>query len=158
MVEALSEARASFKISMAEQLGPGRLVRWGPMQQIAESIAEMRRIIERRGWCQGVLMNSSGQVCLLGARAVALGLISGGARPVEHLLAQDPTIQFLTARAHRSLPSLNDGALDHGVVMEFLIEAQLAAMNGRAPSAEVHRPSVVAGQEPPDDAVMALLV
>jgi hypothetical protein len=128
------------------------------MQQIAESIAEMRRIIERRGWCQGVLMNSSGQVCLLGARAVALGLISGGARPVEHLLAQDPTIQFLTARAPRSLPSLNDGALDHGVIMEFLIEAQLAAMNGRAPSAEVYQPSVVAGQEPPDDAVMALLV
>jgi len=129
------------------------------MQQIAGSIAEMRRIIERRGWCQGVLMNSSGQVCLLGARAVALGLIRpGGARPVEHLLAQDPTIQFLTARAHRSLPSLNDGALDHGVIMEFLIEAQLAAMNGRAPSAEVHQPSVVAGHEPPDDAVMALLV
>lgn len=33
------------------------------------------------------------------------------------------TIQFLTARARRSLPSFNDRALDHGVIMEFLIEA-----------------------------------
>ena len=55
------------------------------------------------------------------------------------------------SRARRSLPSLNDLALDHGVIMEFLIEAQLAAMSGQAPSVE-------AGQEPPDDAVMALLV
>ena len=122
------------------------------MQEIADSIAEMRRIIERRGWCQGVVMNSSGQVCLLGARAVALGLIRpGGARPIELLLAEDPTIQFLTARARTSLPSLNDRALDHGVIMEFLIEAQLAAMSGQAAS-------VKADQEPPDDAVMALLV
>jgi hypothetical protein len=121
------------------------------MQQIADNIAEMRRIIERRGWCQGVVMNSSGQVCLLGARAVALGLHRpGGARPVEPVLAEDATIQFLTARARRSLPSLNDRALDHGVIMEFLIEAQLAAMSGQAPSVE-------ADPEPPDDAVMALL-
>jgi hypothetical protein len=122
------------------------------MQQIADNIAEMRRIIERRGWCQGVVMNSSGQVCLLGARAVALGLIRhGGARPIEFLLREDATIQFLTARARGSLPSLNDRALDHGVIMEFLIEAQLAAMSGQAASVE-------ADQEPPDDAVMALLV
>ena len=122
------------------------------MQQIADNIAEMRRIIERRGWCQGVIMNSSGQVCLLGARAVALGLTGpDGARPIELLLAGDTTIQFLTARARRSLPTLNDLALDHGVIMEFLIEAQLAAMSGQAPSVE-------AGPEPPDDAVMALLV
>ena len=122
------------------------------MQQIADNIAEMRRIIERRGWCQGVVVNSSGQVCLLGARAVALGLTRpGGARPVELLLAEDPTIQFLTARARGSLPSLNDRALDHGVIMEFLIEAQLAAMSDQAAS-------VQADQEPPDDAVMALLV
>src|SRR3974390_1420305 len=106
------------------------------MQQIADDIAEMRRIIERRGWGQGVVMNNSGQVCLLGARAVALGLITPGrARPIELLLAEDPTIKFLTARARRSLPSLNDLALDHGVIMEFLIEAQLAAMSGQAPSA-----------------------
>jgi hypothetical protein len=122
------------------------------MRQIADNIAEMRRIIERRGWCRGVLMNSSGQVCLLGARAVALGLTRpGGTRPIELLLTEDATIQFLTARARRSLPSLNDLALDHGVIMEFLIEAQLAAMSGQAPSA-------AARQEPPDDAVMALLV
>jgi hypothetical protein len=122
------------------------------MQQIADNIAEMRRIIERRGWCQGAVMNSSGQVCLLGARAVALGLVTrpDSARPIELLLAKDTTIQFLTARARRSLPSLNDLALDHGVIMEFLIEAQLAAMSGQAPS-------VQADQEPPD-AVMALLV
>jgi hypothetical protein len=121
------------------------------MQQIADNIAGMRRIIERRGWCQGVIMNSSGQVCLLGARAVALGLTRpDGTRPIEALLAGDETIRFLTARARRSLPSLNDGALDHGVIMEFLIEAQLAAMNGQAPSVE-------ADHEPPDDAVMALL-
>lgn len=121
------------------------------MQQIAENIAEMRRIIERRGWCQGVLMDGRGQVCLLGARAVALGLTRpDGARPIEALLARDPTIQFLTARACRSLPSLNDRAADHGVIMEFLIEAQLAAMNRQALSAE-------ASQEPPDDAVMAVL-
>jgi len=122
------------------------------MQQIADNIAEMRRIIERRGWCQGVIMNGSGQVCLLGARAVALGLTRpAGARPIGLLLAEDPTIQFLTARARKSLPALNDLALDHGVIMEFLIEAQLAAMSDQAPS-------VRAGQEPPDDAVMALLV
>src|SRR5215831_12014913 len=122
------------------------------MQQIADSIAEMRRIIERRGWCQGVIMNSSGHVCLLGARAVALGLTKpGGAKPIEVLLAEDATIKFLTARAGRSLPSLNDRAIDHGVIMEFLIEAQLAAMSDQAPSVE-------ADQEPPDDAVTALLV
>jgi hypothetical protein len=121
------------------------------MQQIADNIAEMRRIIERRGWCQGVVMNSNGQVCLLGARAVALGLRADVTRPVELLLVEDATIQFLTARARMSLPSLNDRALDHGVIMEFLIEAQLAAMSGQAPPVE-------AGQEPPDDAVMALLV
>ena len=122
------------------------------MQQIADNIAEMRRIIERRGWCRGVIMNSGGQVCLLGARAVALGATTpAGARPVERLLARDPTIQFLTARARRSLPSLNDAAVDHGVIMEFLIEAQLAAMSGQAPSVE-------ADQEPPDDAVMAFLL
>ena len=122
------------------------------MQQIADNIAEMRRIIERRGWCQGVVTNSSGQVCMLGARAVALGLTGpDGARQIARLLAEDATIQFLTARARRSLPSLNDHALDHGVIMEFLIEAQLAAMNGQASSVE-------ADQEPPDDAVMALLV
>ena len=120
------------------------------MQQIADNIAEMRRIIERRGWCQGAIMNSAGQVCLLGARAVALGLTRPGTGPVESLIARDPTIQFLTARARRSLPSLNDGAVDHGVIMEFLIEAQLAAMSGRPPTA-------AADQEPPDDPVMALL-
>jgi hypothetical protein len=122
------------------------------MQEIADNIAEMRRIIERRGWCQGVVMNSSGQVCLLGARAVALGITKPGVtRPVELLLTGDRTIRFLTARARRSLPLLNDQALDHGVIMEFLIEAQLAAMSDQAPSPE-------ADQEPPDDAVMAFLV
>jgi hypothetical protein len=130
------------------------------MQQIADNIAEMRRIIERRGWCQGVLMDSSGQVCLLGARAVALGLTGrDGARPAELVLAGDPTIRFLTARARGSLPSLNDRAVDHGVIMEFLIEAQLAAMSGQVPSVmSGQAPSVEADQEPPDDAVMALLV
>ena len=130
------------------------------MQQIADNIAEMRRIIERLGWCQGALVNSSGQVCLLGARAVALGLIKrDGARPIEVVLAGDPTIRFLTARARGSLPSLNDRALDHGVIMEFLIEAQLAAMNGQAESVmNGQAPPVEAGQEPPDDAVMALLI
>ncbi len=122
------------------------------MQEIADNIAEMRRIIERRGWCRGVVMNGSGQVCLLGARAVALGITEPDrTRPIELLLATDTTIQFLTARARRSLPTLNDLALDHGVIMEFLIEAQLAAMSGEVPSAET-------GQEPPDDAVMAFLV
>ena len=122
------------------------------MQEIADNIAEMRRIIERRGWCQGTVMNSSGQVCLLGARAVALGITQPDrARPMELLLAADRTIQFLTARARRALPSLNDLAPDHGVIMEFLIEAQLAAMNDQAPSVETD-------QEPPDDAVMAFLV
>lgn len=122
------------------------------MQEIADNIAEMRRIIERRGWCQGVVVNSSGQVCLLGARAVALGITKPDVRPVELLLAADRTIKFLAARARRSLPLLNDQALDHGVIMEFLIEAQLAAMSDQAPSLEA------AEQEPPDDAVMAFLV
>jgi hypothetical protein len=121
------------------------------MQEIADNIAEMRRIIERQGWCQGVIMNGSGQVCLLGARAVALGLTEPyRTGPIEFLLARDTTIQFLTARARTALPVLNDRALDHGVIMEFLIEAQLAAMNGQPASGQT-------GYDPPDDAVMAFL-
>ena len=99
---------------------------------IAENIAEIRRIIGQRGWCRGSLVNERGQVCIMGARAAAMGTLRPDRRKplAERDLEADPTLRFLAARAHvGSVAAFNDRACDHAVVMEFLIEAQLAAMN-----------------------------
>jgi hypothetical protein len=99
---------------------------------IAENIAEIRRIIGQRGWCRGSLVDVRGQVCIMGARAVAMGMIrpSRGKPVAERDLEFDPTLRFLALRARvGSVAAFNDRAHDHAAIMEFLIEAQLAAMN-----------------------------
>jgi hypothetical protein len=99
---------------------------------IAENIAEIRRIIGERGWCQGSLVDARGQVCIMGARAVAMGTLrpDRGKVVAERDLEGDPTLRFLAARARaRSVATFNDRAQDHAAIMEFLTEAQLAAMN-----------------------------
>jgi hypothetical protein len=105
------------------------------MQDVAErendlpgNIAEIRRIIGQRGWCQHTLTDARGRVCIMGARAVALGILESSAVGGADLAA-DRTLLFLAARAGRSVEGFNDTAHDHAAVMEFLVESQLAAMN-----------------------------
>ena len=105
------------------------------MQHVAErendlagSIAEIRRIIGQRGWCQHTLTDTRGRVCIMGARAVALGILESSAVGGADLAA-DRTLLFLAARAGRSVDGFNDTAHDQAAIMEFLVESQLAAMN-----------------------------
>jgi hypothetical protein len=105
------------------------------MQDVAErendlpgNIAEIRRIIGQRGSCQHTLTDARGRVCIMGARAVAHGILESSAVSGADLAA-DRTLLFLTARAGRSVDGFNDTAHDQAAIMEFLVESQLAAMN-----------------------------
>jgi hypothetical protein len=119
----------------------------GNQNDIAENITQIRRIIDQRGWCQGRLVDERGQVCIMGARAVAMGTLglNGGKALAERDLKADPTLRFLAARARvSSVAIFNDGAHDHAAITEFLVEAQLAAMNyvpgSAAASSKPHDP------------------
>jgi len=103
---------------------------------LASNIAEIRRIIDQRGWCQHALTDIRGRVCIMGARAVALGMLESSAVSGADLAA-DRTLLILAARAGGSVDGFNDTARDQAAIMEFLVESQLAAMNYVPGSASV---------------------
>ena len=111
---------------------------------IARNIAGIRHLIDQHGWCRGRLVDQEGQVCIMGARAVAMGRLrtDGCSNGTEYDLKPDPTLRFLAARAGvESVDKFNDSAPDQAAITEFLIEAQLAAMNyAPGPPAAPHQP------------------
>src|SRR5262245_38662639 len=111
---------------------------------IAGEIAQVRHIIAERGWCQDDSADEYGRVCIGGARAAALGSKAG--------LVNDPVLRFLALRTpqrdevaqdqvnpYRAVSKFNDLAEDQAAIMEFLIEAQLAARSTEPKPRSAHR-------------------